>query len=113
MPPMPSTPTRRQRSCRIHCVSSATSTSRPVKWLTSRASTRSTCGNAAGSPPAWAAGVPAGGESWTGEQVTQPGFIQQHLLARHLPEGADRLLLASGGQGGGVHTQLNERFEGL
>src|SRR6266566_1413940 len=62
MPPIPSSVTRRQRSCTIHCESSATSTSRPVKWLVSRASTRSMRGKAAVSSKAGAAGLAAGGK---------------------------------------------------
>src|SRR5258708_4463422 len=113
MPPMPSSATRRQRSCTIHCVSSATSTSRPAKWLTSRASTRSTRGKAAGSPAAGAAGVPCGGESGTGEQVMQPVLIEQHLLVRRLPQRTDLLLLAPGGKRLLLHPQANELFEAL
>ena len=45
------------------------------------------------------------------EQVTQPGFIQQHLLVRRLPQRADLLLLTPGGKGLLLHCQGNELFE--
>jgi len=41
----------------------------------------------------------------------QPGFIQQHLPVRRLPERTDLLLLAPGVKGGGAHTQRDKRFE--
>ena len=45
------------------------------------------------------------------EQVSQPGFIQQHLLVRHLPKRADLLLLAPGGKALLLHPQGNQLFE--
>ena len=45
------------------------------------------------------------------EQAAQPVLIQQHLLARRLPERADLLFLAPGGKGVLLHAQRDERFE--
>ena len=45
------------------------------------------------------------------QQVTQPVLIQQHLLMRCFPQGADLLLLAPGGKGLLLHCQGNELFE--
>ena len=41
----------------------------------------------------------------------EPCFIQQHLLARRLPEGADLLFLTPGGKSQLLHPQGNELFE--
>src|SRR6266567_3875577 len=109
MPPIPSSVKRRHCSCTIHWVSSATSTSRPTKWLTSRASTRSTCVKAAGSTPSWAAGIPAGGESWTGRAEASRSRSQASSSSTFWC--AALLLLAPGGKGLLVHPQGNELFE--
>src|SRR2546422_625254 len=94
MPPIPSSVTRRQRSCTIHWESSATSTSRPAKWLTSSASTQSTRRKTAGSSSVWAT------NGWARRTQADGGAQRQHQLS----EGIVSLT---------VHMSLHERSPDL
>ena len=117
MPPMPSSTTRRQRSCTIHCVSSATSTSRPAKrahvegfhQVDAPGGGRLCDSGGSGCPDRWGK-LDGRGRS---EQVSQPVLVQQHLQVRRLPQRADLLLLAPGGKGLLLHRQADELLETL